>query len=98
MVNSQLLFDVIKYNQFTPREVAMILTINEDDFKKKMKEGIFQSNEIEMMLHFLKFPCNPMKVFFDTYNYDNPKKIEWWDRYRKTDKGKDDLARLLHLP
>lgn len=98
MVNSQLLFDVIKYNQFTPKEMAKILNLTEKEFRNKLKIGIFQSNEIEMMLHFLKFPCNPMKVFFDTYNYENPKKIEWWDKYRKSDRGKDDISVLLHLP
>lgn len=77
MINSQMLFDVICYNHFSIKEMAYILNITPKEFKKKLKMGIFQSNEIEMMLHFLKFPVDPMKIFFDTYDWEDPQKIDW---------------------
>lgn len=98
MVNNKQLLDIIRYNHFSIREMALILDLTEDEFKKRLKTGVFQSNEIEMMLHFLKFPINPMKVFFDTYDYENPKKIEWWNELRKYSRGKIDIAEYLHRP
>lgn len=77
MVNGKALFDVIIYNHFSIKEMAYILNITPDEFKWKLNHGIFQSNELEMMLHFLKFPTNPMDIFFDTYDWENPKKIDW---------------------
>ena len=93
-----MLLDIIHYNKFTVKEMAYILDIEEKEFRRKLSTGIFQTNEVECMLHFLKFPMNPMKVFFDTYNYEDPKKIEWWDYYRKSDDGKKELAEFLHRP
>lgn len=59
------------------KEMADILDIPRAEFKRKMNSGIFQSNEIEMMLHFLKFPTDPLKIFFTTYDFEDPKKINW---------------------
>ena len=98
MVNSKMLLDVIHYNHFSINEVALILNMTVEELKYRLKYGVFQTNEVECMLHFLKFPMNPMKVFFDTYDWENPKKIEWWETFRKSDRGADDLARLLHRP
>lgn len=98
MVNGRLLLDVIRYNHFSMREMALILNLTTEDFKNRIRNGVFQSNEIECMLHFLKFPMNPMKVFFDSYDFENPKKIEWWEEYRKSTRGKEDLAAYLHRP
>lgn len=77
MINKKLLFETISYNHFSIKEIAYILNMTPREFRKKLETGIFQSNEIEMMLHFLDFPVNPMKVFFDTYDFENPKKIDW---------------------
>lgn len=77
MVNTKALYDIILYNKFSLKEMAYILNLEPDVFRKKLERGIFQSNEIEMMLHFLEFPTNPMKIFFDSYDYENPKKIDW---------------------
>lgn len=98
MVNNKMLLDVIHYNNFTVKEMALILNLSEKDFRKKLQTGIFQTNEVECMLHFLKFPMNPMKIFFDTYNYEDPKKIAWWEFYRKTDDGKRAISEYLHRP
>lgn len=98
MVNSKMLLDVIHYNHFSINEMALILNMTTEEFKYRLKYGVFQTNEVECMLHFLKFPMNPMKIFFDTYDYENPKKIEWWEDYRKSTRGKEDLATLLHRP
>lgn len=98
MVNGRMLLDVIRYNHFSIKEMALILNLTTNEFKTRINNGVFLSNEIECMLHFLKFPMNPMKVFFDTYNYENPKKIEWWDYYRKSDQGKRKLSAYLHRP
>lgn len=96
MVNTDLLYDVIKYNKFSLKEIAFILEMPEKDLKMRMRTGVFLSNEIECLLHFLKFPMNPMRVFFDSYNFEKPVKIEWWDYYRTSDKGKDYISRYLH--
>lgn len=77
MINKQALFDVIKYNHFSFRDMDYIMGFEDGIFKKKLQHGIFQSNEIEMMLNFLKFPVDPFKIFFDTYDWENPRKIEW---------------------
>lgn len=98
MVNTNLLRDIFEYNHISLREIGLILELDEPELKKRMKLGVFLSNEIECMLHFLKFPMNPMKVFFDTYDYENPKKIEWWNEYRKSDYGKQNIADYLHVP
>lgn len=96
MVNTKMLYDVIEYNDFTLNEIAYILELPLTELKKRMKTGVFLSNEIECLLHFLKFPSNPMRVFFDSYNYEKPKKIEWWDYYRTTDRGKEYTSRYFH--
>lgn len=96
MINKQLLFDVIKNNDFSLKEMAYILEMPTEEFKKKMELGIFQSNELEMMLHFLKFPCNPMKVFFDTYDWEDPKKIDWGKALIDYKKAKEELEASKH--
>lgn len=96
MINKQLLFNVIKNNEFTLREMAHILDLKPAEFKKKMELGIFQSNELEMMLHFLRFPCNPMKVFFDTYDWEDPKKIDWGKALSDYKRAKDELEHTKH--
>lgn len=98
MVNGKMLLDVIRYNHFSIKEMALILNMTTDEFKDRVRNGVFQTNEVECMLHFLKFPMNPMKIFFDTYDYENPKKIEWWDKYRSSTGGKKMIADYLHRP
>lgn len=98
MINSQMLFDVFNYNHFSLQEVADILDISLQDLKDRLDRGVMQTNEVEMLLHFLRFPCNPMKIFFDTYDYEDPKKIEWEDIIRKADGGKIAMNNVIHRP
>ena len=93
-----MLFDVINYNNFTIKEIAEILDISVKDLKDRLARGVMQSNEIEMLLHFLYFPCNPMKIFFDTYDYEDPEKIEWQEVVRTTNSGKIAMSNLIHRP
>lgn len=98
MINSKALYDIIKYNHFSLAEVASILCITPEEFKNKLEKGQMLSNEIESLLHFLKFPFNPMRVFFDTYNYENPEKIDWVTEVKKTQSGADAISYLVHRP
>lgn len=93
-----MLYDVIKYNHFSIQEVASILNLSVKELKDKMRRGVFQTNEVEMLLHFLWFPCNPMEIFFDSYDYEFPEKIPWQELVRKVDEGKNAVAQVLHRP
>ena len=79
MVNGEALTQVIFYNHFTLKELAMTMQLSPEQLKAKIKLGIFQSNELEMLLHILKFPVgvNPFEIFFDTYDADYHEVIEY---------------------
>ncbi len=76
----------------------MILDTSVEDFRRKLRKGVFNSNEIEIMLHFLHFPCNPMRVFFNTYDFEDPKKIPWEDLIEDVDMGRYAKAVVKHRP
>lgn len=47
----------------TQREIANILGITPKTFNTKLKKGIFNSNEIEMLIEFLEIN-DPISIFF----------------------------------
>lgn len=77
MVNSKLLIQIINYNQTTLSELSDVMKISKKDLEKKLKSGILNSNEIEMLLHYLHYPCDPLAVFFDSYDFETGQFIEW---------------------
>lgn len=70
MVNSYLLAKVIQYNGYSLKEIARILRLDVSDVKDRLRHGLWQSNELEILLHVLDFPVNPMEVFFSTYDIE----------------------------
>lgn len=98
MIDGKRLYDIIKYNHFSTAEIAFILNISAYELRTKLKKGQMTSNEIEILLHVLHFPCNPMKVFFTTYNYEEPNKIDWVDYIRRGELGAMAEDSIIHRP
>lgn len=98
MIDSQKLLQIIKYNHFSLQEISSILQITPEQFKKKLEKGQMLSNEIEILLHVLRYPFNPQKIFFTTYNEEEPTKIPWEEKVRKFQSGDDATAYVIHRP
>lgn len=77
MVNSKLLIQIINYNHATLSELSDVMRIDRNTLHNKLKSGILQTNEVEMLLHYLKFPVDPLSVFFDSYDFETGDFIEW---------------------
>lgn len=67
MVNSYLLAKIVKYNKYSLEELARILQLDKKELIKKFKHGVWDSNELEIMLHIMDWPVDPMECFFSTY-------------------------------
>lgn len=63
MVDTNKLRGIIAENRITNRELSKRLGITESTFYKKMKKGVFGSDEIEIMIDTLR-PEDPMAIFF----------------------------------
>ena len=70
MVNSYLLAKILKYNKYSISELAKVLQIDREQVKHNLKHGVWKSNELEIMLHILEWPIDPMQVYFSTYTND----------------------------
>lgn len=63
MIDTNALRGIIVANGLTQEKVARNIGINPKTFGKKMKKGVFGSDEIEAMIKLLAIE-NPMAVFF----------------------------------
>lgn len=63
MVDTQKLKAAIAYQNMSQRKVAKELKMADETFYRKMKKGIFNSNEITKMIDLLNIE-NPLEVFF----------------------------------
>ena len=63
MVNTAELRGVIAKNDKSQSDVAKMLNISPKTFYKKMKKGVFGSDEIQIMIDELQIE-NPMDIFF----------------------------------
>lgn len=63
MINVNKLKAVIVENGKTHAEVAKALSITDVTFHRKLKRGVFGSDEIEKMITLLNIK-NPMEIFF----------------------------------
>lgn len=64
MININKLRGKIAERGLSQRKLSQILGISEATFHRKMKKGIFGSNEIEKMIEILNI-TNPCEIFFD---------------------------------
>jgi len=63
MVRTDLLRGIIAKKGLSMRKVAFHLGMTEKTFYSKMKKGVFDSDEIQLMIEFLEIK-NPMPIFF----------------------------------
>ena len=63
MIDTNALRGIIVAKGLTQEKVAKSIGINPKTFEKKMKKGVFGSDEIEAMVKLLSIE-NPMAVFF----------------------------------
>lgn len=63
MIDTHALKVRIVDENLTQKDVAQQLGITPKTFYKKMKKGIFNSNEIEQLIVILRIP-DPMSIFF----------------------------------
>lgn len=63
MIDTHALKVKIVDENLTQKDVAQQLGITPKTFYKKMKKGIFNSNEIEQLIVILRIP-DPMSIFF----------------------------------
>lgn len=63
MIDTNALRGIIVAKGLTQEKVAKFIGINPKTFGKKMKKGVFGSDEIEAMVKLLSIE-NPMAVFF----------------------------------
>ena len=63
MIDTHALKVKIVDENLTQKDVAQQLGITPKIFYKKMKKGIFNSNEIEQLIVILRIP-DPMSIFF----------------------------------
>ena len=64
MVNTSRLKGIIAENNTSQREVALKLGMYPETFYRKMKRGIFDSDEIEEMIKILNIE-DPVAIFFN---------------------------------
>lgn len=63
MIKTDKLKGLIVENGYTQTDVAKAIGITPKTFYLKMKEGVFGSDEIEVMIELLKIE-DPVKIFF----------------------------------
>lgn len=63
MIDTHALKVKIVDENLTQKDVAKQLGITPKTFYKKMKKGVFNSNEIEQLIVILRIP-DPMSIFF----------------------------------
>lgn len=63
MINTMKLKGIIAERNSSQREVASKLGITQETFYRKMKKGVFNSNEIDTMIKVLSID-DPVAVFF----------------------------------
>lgn len=63
MIKTNELRGIIVANNLSMKDVAAELGITPTAFYSKMKKGVFNSDEIESMINFLKIE-NPIAIFF----------------------------------
>ena len=63
MINTNALRGIIVSKGLTQQEVAEHIGINPKTFGKKMKKGVFGSDEMEAMIELLDID-NPVEIFF----------------------------------
>ena len=63
MINTDELRGIIYKNRLSQTKVAKMLGITPKTFYEKMKKGVFDSNEIEIMIKELHIK-NPVEIFF----------------------------------
>lgn len=63
MVATDRLKGIIYEKGFSQRKIAKQLGISEKAFYSKMKKGVFDSDEMEMLIQILNIP-NPLDIFF----------------------------------
>lgn len=63
MINTMKLKGIIAERNSSQREVASKLGITQETFYRKMKKGVFNSNEIDTMIKVLSIE-DPVAVFF----------------------------------
>ena len=63
MVNTDKLRGIIAENGKSQREVAFSLGMSQETFYRKMKKGVFDSDEIKDMIQMLNIE-DPITVFF----------------------------------
>ena len=63
MIDTNSLKGIIVTNGLSQRKVAKKLGITEKTFYEKMKKGIFNSDEIEVMINILNIK-DPVNIFF----------------------------------
>lgn len=64
MINRNKLRAEIVKNGYTQADVAKKLDISEKTFISRMKNGVFKTNEVEILVDFLGIE-DPMSIFFD---------------------------------
>ena len=63
MIDTKKLVGRIYERGLSQRKVAQSIGITEKTFYSKMKKGVFDSDEIQMMIELLEVE-NPMEIFF----------------------------------
>lgn len=63
MIRTDELRGIIAKNNYSQARVAEEIGITPKTFYEKMNKGVFGSDEIEVMIHFLHID-NPMDIFF----------------------------------
>lgn len=63
MINTNKLRGLIVEKGLSQSDVALALDINKNTFYRKMKRGVFNSDEINEMIKLLKIE-NPAEIFF----------------------------------
>lgn len=63
MILTQELKGIMAAEGFSQRQVAQALGMSDKTFYKKMKRGVFKSNEMEKMIALLHIQ-NPGRIFF----------------------------------
>lgn len=63
MVNTDKLRGIIAESRKSQKDVATFCGMSEKTFYRKMKQGIFGSDEIEKMINYLNIE-NPVEIFF----------------------------------
>lgn len=69
MIDTNSLRGVIAKNGLSQSGVARMLGITPKTFYEKMKKGVFDSNEIEIMIRELSID-NPIEIFFAKMSLD----------------------------